>query len=72
MHKKVDVYRAWRDGEYFQGLSEEERAQLPEGPVGAIQLSDEELRAASGLSTLTTHQSWCYNSACLTHCSCLC
>src|ERR1700680_110699 len=72
MHKKVDVYRAWRDGEYFEGLSEEERARLPEGPVGAIQLSDEALRAASGLSPLTTHQSWCYNSACLTHCSCLC
>ena len=45
MHKKVDVYRAWRDGEYFEGLSEEERARLPEGPVGAIQLSDEELRS---------------------------
>lgn len=72
MNKKIDVYRAWRDGEYFQGLSEEERAALPAGPVGVVEMSDDELRAASGLSTATTFQSWCFNSACVTHCSCLC
>jgi mersacidin/lichenicidin family type 2 lantibiotic len=72
MKKQIDIYRAWRDGEYYLSLSEEDRARVPEGPLGAIQLSDEELRAANGLVTLDTHQSWCYNSACITHCSCLC
>jgi mersacidin/lichenicidin family type 2 lantibiotic len=72
MKKQIDIHRAWRDGDYFLSLTEEERAQLPEGPVGAIQLSDDELRAASGLATANTNQSWCYNSACLTHCICAC
>jgi mersacidin/lichenicidin family type 2 lantibiotic len=72
MKKNVDVYRAWRDGEYYEGLSADELAQLPEGPVGTIEISDDELRAASGLATAATHQSWCYNSACATHCICAC
>jgi mersacidin/lichenicidin family type 2 lantibiotic len=72
MQKKVDVYRAWRDGEYYEGLSAEERAQVPAGPLGAVEISDEELRSAGGLSTLATHQSWCVNSQCVTHCICAC
>ena len=72
MKKQIDVHRAWRDGEYYLGLTEEERAQVPDGPVGLIQVSDDELRVASGMVSLNTHQSWCYNSACATRCSCLC
>lgn len=68
----IDVYRAWRDGEYYEGLSADQRAQVPGGPVGQVELSDLDMNAPGGLLSLDTHQSWCYNSACLTRCSCLC
>lgn len=72
MRKGVDIYRAWRDGEYYEGLSPEERALVPAGALGAVEISAEEMRAASGLATAATAQSWCFNSECLTHCICAC
>lgn len=42
------IIRAWRDPEYRLGLSAEERAELPEHPAGAIELTDEELELAAG------------------------
>ena len=42
------IIRAWRDPEYRQNLSEEERGLLPENPAGAIELTDEELDMAAG------------------------
>lgn len=32
--KREDIIRAWRDPEFRQGLSAEERASLPESPAG--------------------------------------
>ena len=42
------IIRAWRDPEFRFGLSNEEQAELPESPAGAIELTDEELEQASG------------------------
>jgi mersacidin/lichenicidin family type 2 lantibiotic len=45
---KLDVARAWRDEDYFQSLSEEERASLGAHPSGAAPLQDEVLRSITG------------------------
>jgi mersacidin/lichenicidin family type 2 lantibiotic len=42
------IIRAWKDLEYRQNLSEEEREHLPANPAGAIELTDEELDMAAG------------------------
>lgn len=46
--KRIDPIRAWKDEEYRNSLSEEERALLPESPVGVVELSDEDLLSVSG------------------------
>jgi mersacidin/lichenicidin family type 2 lantibiotic len=38
-----NIVRAWKDEFYRQSLSDEERAQLPENPVGELELTDTEL-----------------------------
>ena len=43
-----DVIRGWKDEDYRQSLSHEQRAMLPEHPAGVIELSDEEMDAAGG------------------------
>ena len=43
-----DIIRAWKDEEYRAGLSEAERALLPEHPAGLIELSDTDLDAVAG------------------------
>lgn len=43
-----DIVRAWKDEEYRNSLSEEQRAQLPENPAGMIELADEEMEAMAG------------------------
>ena len=48
---KVDVIRAWKDPSYRATLTEGERAMLPSNPAGLVDLSDEELKEASGLNT---------------------
>ena len=35
-----DIIRAWKDEEFRQGLSDAQRAQLPDHPAGAIEMSD--------------------------------
>ncbi|MBV9258801.1 MAG: mersacidin/lichenicidin family type 2 lantibiotic [Ktedonobacteraceae bacterium] len=40
-----NIVRAWKDEFYRQSLSEEERAQLPENPVGELELTDAELES---------------------------
>ncbi len=45
---KLDVIRAWKDEEYRESLSEEERKLLPEHPAGLIELGDAELEAVGG------------------------
>ena len=48
---KIDIIRAWRDEEYRLSLSEEERAQLPESPVGVVELEDAGLGIKGGAAT---------------------
>ena len=35
-----DIIRAWKDEEYRNSLSEEQRSQLPENPAGMIELDE--------------------------------
>jgi len=42
-----DIIRAWRENGYSESLSEEQRALLPENPVGET-LSEEDLLSISG------------------------
>ena len=44
----LDIIRAWKDEEYRNSLSEEERAQLPENPAGFVELTDAEMSAIAG------------------------
>ena len=46
--KKVDIVRAWKDEDYRLGLSAEELSDVPESPVGAIELSDMDLEHVAG------------------------
>jgi len=43
-----DIIRAWKDEDYRNSLSAEQRSQLPENPAGMIELPDEESDALSG------------------------
>jgi mersacidin/lichenicidin family type 2 lantibiotic len=43
-----NIVRAWKDDFYRQSLSDEERAQLPENPVGELELTDAELGGVFG------------------------
>jgi mersacidin/lichenicidin family type 2 lantibiotic len=44
----IDIARAWKDEAYRQSLSEAELAELPENPVGLIELEDEDLDHVDG------------------------
>lgn len=55
--KKNKIIEAWRNEEYYLGLSEEERAGLPAHPSGVTGIEDEILRSVTGGcggSTLTS------------------
>jgi mersacidin/lichenicidin family type 2 lantibiotic len=43
-----DIIRAWKDEDYRDSLSEEQRSHLPENPAGEIELSDEEMESLAG------------------------
>ena len=45
---RIDVIRAWKDKAYRQSLSEAERAQLPQLPCGAVELTEAEAQAVEG------------------------
>ncbi len=45
---KEDIIRAWKDPEYRDNLSEEQRSLLPDNPAGIIELSDEQAQAVIG------------------------
>jgi mersacidin/lichenicidin family type 2 lantibiotic len=47
------IIRAWKDEEYRQNLSDEERRQLPENPAGLIELTDANLSSAAGARKLS-------------------
>jgi len=44
----LDIARAWKDARYRGTLTSEELAQLPENPVGALELTDNDLASVSG------------------------
>jgi len=46
------IIRAWRDEEYREALNAEQSEILPESPVGAIDLSEQELAEAEGGTSL--------------------
>ncbi|HEV2851340.1 MAG TPA: mersacidin/lichenicidin family type 2 lantibiotic [Thermoanaerobaculia bacterium] len=46
--KKIDLYRAFRDQEYYQSLTDAERAGLGAHPSGLVELDNQDLRAATG------------------------
>lgn len=45
---RFDIVRAWKDEDYRQSLSEEQRSLLPANPAGEIELTDAELQDAFG------------------------
>lgn len=45
---EIDVIRAWKDEDYRNSLSEEQRSQLPDNPAGVIDLSDETAKSVVG------------------------
>ena len=47
---KIDVIRAWKDPSYRAGLSREQLAGVPGHPAGLVDLSDEQLKEASGVA----------------------
>jgi mersacidin/lichenicidin family type 2 lantibiotic len=67
-----NIVRAWKDESYRQSLSDEERAQLPENPVGELELTDAELEsvfAGQGNERIQTYEP-CENTfggGCYTH-----
>jgi len=48
--RSIDVVRAWKDAAYRESLEAEQRSALPVNPAGWVELSDDELKAASGLA----------------------
>lgn len=43
-----DIIRAWKDPEFRNSLSEDQRSQLPENPAGILEMSDESLETIVG------------------------
>lgn len=46
--KKEDIIKAWRNREFYESLSESERALLPAHPAGVLGLEDEVLNDVTG------------------------
>jgi mersacidin/lichenicidin family type 2 lantibiotic len=60
----LKIIRAWKDEEFRQGLSEAERALLPEHPAGLVHLDNAELGAVDG--GLFNTNLWCsYIGGCI-------
>lgn len=47
---RSDIIRAWKNPEFRHALDGETLATLPSNPAGLIELNDEELARAAGLS----------------------
>jgi mersacidin/lichenicidin family type 2 lantibiotic len=48
--KPVDVIRAWKDPAYREALNQDELHHVPANPAGLVELTDEQLKLASGLA----------------------
>ena len=44
----LDIIRAWKDEDYRLGLTDAQRAMLPDSPVGLIELSDADMGLLAG------------------------
>ena len=62
-----NIVRAWKDEFYRESLSDEERAALPENPVGELELTDAELGSvfAAGGHDRPEWHSYEYRSHCV-------
>jgi len=49
-----DVIRSWKDPRYRRSLSAQQLDALPQHPSGSAMLTDQELKAASGLESRDT------------------
>jgi mersacidin/lichenicidin family type 2 lantibiotic len=45
---RQDIIRAWKDEEFRRGLTDDQRARLPEHPAGLIELTREDLGTIEG------------------------
>ena len=59
-----NTIRAWKDEEYRMGVSEAERSQLQESPVGTVELTDAELSAAVGGIVRPSNGGFCTGHPC--------
>ena len=46
-----EIIRAWKDRNFRDSLSEEQRAQLPANPAGLVEIDDEQLVQVAGGAT---------------------
>jgi mersacidin/lichenicidin family type 2 lantibiotic len=64
-----NIIRAWKDAEFRNSLSQEERALLPEHPVGIVELVDADLKDVVGGAIPRTHcecrDSTCHAGSCV-------
>jgi mersacidin/lichenicidin family type 2 lantibiotic len=60
----IDIARAWKDEEYRNSLTEEQKKQLPENPAGQAEITDEDLGNVSGGMRSETAQTQCGGSGC--------
>lgn len=62
----INIARAWKDAEYRKTLSANELALLPENPVGAVEISEDEASDIVGMwggsNTCCENISVCVNS----------
>ena len=54
-----EIIRAWKDKNFRDSLSEEQRAQLPANPAGLVEIDDEQLIQVAGGAPRT------YGGSCL-------
>ena len=50
--KNLDVVRAWKDPLYRSSLDPGDASLLPPNPAGLVDLSDDELKKASGIESV--------------------
>lgn len=55
----IDIARAWKDEEYRNSLTEEQKKQLPENPAGEAEISEEDLGKVSGGQRPETAETYC-------------
>lgn len=61
------IIRAWKDSEYRLTLDERELAELPDSPVGGVELTDDQLGDAAGGNVAITQTTVCATTwACVT------